>query len=528
MRPITHLQRVVLIPVLLLLTTVQPSMALELPNVFGTSMVIQRDLPIKVWGHAKAGSVVKVSIGDRNGQATVDGDGNWLVTLDALPVNDKPTTMIITGDDTTITFENILVGDVWICSGQSNMEWPVEWAENSAEEIANAADNLIRICELERTAAPTPQFDAAMKWDVCGPDTVKKFSAVGYFFGRHLRRELNVPIGLIDTNWGGTRAEAWTSHKALLTHEGYARSVESWKKSVESFPQRLADYHKKQKQYEDDLALWLTNNPGKTAKDATHLKAPKQPGDPGTYRNSAGMLFNAMIHPLVPLGIKGAIWYQGEANAGRGDEYRELLPLMIKDWREHWGQGDFPFGIVQLANYRSQTDKPSPKSGWARLRDAQRHTSLTVHNTGMAVIIDIGDAKNIHPKNKQDVGKRLGLWALHDVYKTIDKNWTGPVYDSFKVDGNKITLTFKEVDGKLITRDGNAPAEFAICGSDEKWVWAQTQITSDNTITVWADGINEPVAVRYAWADNPINPNLTDSSQLPASPFRTDDWTNGK
>lgn len=508
----------------LVMTTV--SHALELPNIFASHMVIQRDMPIKVWGTAQAGSKVTVTFAGQNADAKADSNGKWNLSLKAQSANAQPQAMTVTGDGTSITYDNVVIGEVWICSGQSNMAFGVRGAHNATEAIPAATDKLIRLCNVGRAISDTPQDNGKITWDECSPEKVPGFTAVGYFFGKMLRENLNVPVGLIHTNWGGTPAEAWTSTPTLAGNPQLKGAIDNAEKKATEYPQDLERWEKALEAHKAKLAKWLEENPGKTEKDFK-TRAPRKPAEPGKNPHYPSSLFNAMINPLIPFGVQGAIWYQGEANAGRPDNYRILLPAMINDWRDLWKQNEFAFGIVQLANYHAQSAEPTD-SGWTHLQNAQLYTSQTVPHTGLAVINDIGDAKDIHPKNKSDVGKRLALWALHDVYKTIDTNWTGPVYDSSTIQGSKVILTFKHVDGKLSTHDGKAPAEFTICGADKKFVNATATITGPNTIEVQADGITEPVAVRYAWKDNPVNPNLTDGSGLQTSCFKTDDWSYGK
>lgn len=511
-----------LLGLVMLLAVQQSVSALELPNLFATNMVLQRDLPIQVWGTAQAGGQIIASFAGQTATTQADGNGKWKLTLKAQAASAQPQTMTITGDGATITFDNVVIGEVWICSGQSNMAFGMKGAHNAAEAIPAATDKLIRLCRVANTIASEPQDNAKISWDECSPEKVSGFTAVGYFFGKMLREKLDVPVGLIHTNWGGTPAEAWTSTATLTSMPQLADIIPNAVKAEANYPSQKEKYDQQVAEYKAKRDKWVEENPGKTAKDYPG-RAPRAPAAPGKNPRYPGVLFNGMINPLIPFGIRGAIWYQGEANSGRPDEYRVLLPAMIKDWRDLWRQGDFAFGIVQLANFHDTSEKPTD-SGWTHLQNAQLYTSQTVPNTGLAVINDIGDAKDIHPKNKLDAGNRLALWALHDVYKAINANWTGPAYDSYQIEGSKIILTFKNVDGKLATKDGNAPAEFTICGPDKNWVRATAVITGTHTLEVQAEGITEPVAVRYAWFDNPVNPNLTDASGLQTSCFKTDDW----
>ncbi|HAI14554.1 MAG TPA: sialate O-acetylesterase [Phycisphaerales bacterium] len=522
-------KRSLLCSILCLLTVLvitQVGHALELPKIFATNMVIQRDLPIQVWGTAQKGSKVDVQFAGQTASTQTDTNGKWKLALNAQPANTSPQKMTVTGDGKTITYDNVVIGDVWICSGQSNMAWTVSRSNNADAEIKSATDSLIRLCRVANTVAAEPQDNANINWNPSSPKNTGGFSAVGYFFGRYLRGELNIPIGLIHTNWGGTPAEAWTSTPILQNTPGLEQIIPNAEANEKKYPQHVQAWEKKMADYNAKLEAWKTKNPDTPVKQYK-VRKPRAPRKPGKNPKYPSSLFNGMINPIIPFGIKGAIWYQGEANSGKPDQYRILLPAMIKDWRDRWGQGDFPFGVVQLANFRGVKTQPG-NSGWTNLQYSQFAVSQTFPNTGLAVINDIGEAKDIHPKNKQDVGKRLALWAMHDVYKTLKSNWSPPVYDSHKIDGNKVILTFKNVDGKLTTRNDKPLGEFSICGSDKKWVWAKATITGSNTIEVHADEIAQPLAVRYAWQDNPEAANLTDASGLPTSCFKTDDWAYGK
>jgi len=502
--------------------------ALALPSVFASGMVLQRDKPIPIWGTAQPNSEVRVSFGGQSVKTTTKPDGTWLLTLQPMLASDIGQTMTVEGDGTHLDFKDVLIGEVWLCSGQSNMQLSTKYVNNADEEMAQATDRAIRLCTVARSAAPEPQSNANIKWDVCTPQTVKEFSAVGYFFARNLRKKLHVPIGVIKASWSGTSAEAWTSIPTVLAHRQLTSALPLWEKVASTYPQRLEKWEKQQEETLTQRAKWLVANSGQNEKKAAK-KFPLRPKplEPSKDPVVCGVLYNAMIHPLAPLGIRGVIWYQGEANSRRAEVYRALLPLMIQDWRRLWNASALPFGIVQLANYRNASDTPTD-TDWARLRDAQRFVSQTVPYTGLVVTIDIGDAANIHPKNKQTVGQRLAFWALHEIYANNDIPYRGPVYSGFQVVDNRITITFSHVAGQLRTADCEAPAEFIICGSDKNWVWAQVKISGKCSLDVWSDKIDKPVAVRYAWSDNPKNPNLTDDSQLPASPFRTDNWLRQK
>jgi sialate O-acetylesterase len=334
---------------------------------------------------------------------------------------------------------------------------------------------------------------------------------VAYFFGRELHKNLGVPIGLIHTSWGGTPAEAWTRRGVLKADPDFKPILQRYDEAVAKYPQAKQEHERKLEEWKQAVEKAKTEG----------TRAPGRPGEPlgPGHPHSPSGLYNAMISPLLPYGIAGAIWYQGESNAGRAYQYRKLLPAMIKNWRDDWGLGDFSFIFVQLANFMAVKPEPGDSS-WAELREAQSMT-LALPNTGMAVIIDIGEANDIHPKNKQDVGKRLALWALANTYKQA-LEYSGPVYKSSKTEGNRIILTFDDVGGGLMAAPEPPLKGFAIAGADHKFVWADAAIEG-NTVVVSSDTVSEPVAVRYAWADNPVC-NLYNKEGLPASPFRTDDW----
>lgn len=468
---------------------------LKVHALFSDHMVLQADLACPVWGTAEPGEEVTVSIAGQKKTAKAGGDGKWSVKLDPLHAG-GPHELAIAAR-TTVKIEDVLVGEVWICSGQSNMEFTVKGSINSAEEIAKADFPKIRHFLVPKRQEQSPVADVQGKWQVCNPETVAGFTAVGYYFGRELHQNLQIPIGLIHTSWGGTQAEVWTSHRTL-------ESSEILKPIVEASAKRLEDYEKKMAGYKESV---------EKAK-AEGKPVPKAPNKP----MNASCLYNGMIANLVPYGIRGTIWYQGESNAGNAKLYQTLFPAMIRNWREDWGQGEFPFGFVQLANYMARKEQPS-ESNWAALREAQTMT-LALQNTGMAVIIDIGDAKDIHPKNKQDVGRRLALWAEAQVYgKTLV--YSGPIYESMKVEDRTVSLTFKHAGGGLVAK-GEKLTGFALAGEDRVFHWADAK-ADGKTVTLSCEQVAKPVAVRYGWADNP-DCNLYNKEGLPASPFRTDEW----
>jgi len=453
-----------------LLLTMRPLSAraeVRLPHLLGDEMVLQRERPIPIWGTADPGETVAVEFAGRRATTNADAKGAWRVTLEPLPAG-GPYEMTVRGKNTR-TLRDILIGEVWVCSGQSNMQWPVEWSANAQEEIANAHYPRIRLFTVPPTIASEPLSDVGGAWVACSPQTIPSFSAVAYFFGRALHRELGVPVGLINASWGGTTAEAWTSHPTLAANPDFAPI--------------LARVHA------DD--------------------------DP----NKPSVLFNGMIHPLLPFAIRGAIWYQGESNVGRAYQYRSLFPALIRDWRAAWGEGDFPFLFVQLANFGDPQTKPGD-SDWAELREAQMR-ALSLPNTAMASAIDLGDALDIHPKNKQDVGERLALCALATAFGR-EIEYSGPLYTGMSVEGNAIRLRFDHVAHGLIAKGSETLEGFAVAGADRRWVWANARIEGD-TVVVSSPEVPHPVAVRYGWHHNPRG-NLYNSVGLPTSPFRTDEW----
>ncbi|UCD50434.1 MAG: hypothetical protein JSW27_23280 [Phycisphaerales bacterium] len=484
---------------------------IRLPAIVGDNMMLQAGEEAPLWGWADPGETVYLSVSwhRMERRTTADADGKWTISVKTPPAG-GPYEITLKGKN-TIAIKNVLVGEVWVCSGQSNMQWSVQNSANSEQEIAAAKYPKIRLFSVARKVADTPQADCDGTWAECSPETVPGFSAVAYFFGRQLHEELKTPIGLIHTSWGGTPAEAWTTSAMMKSDPDFKPILDRYADAVANYPQALVKFKERLEQWQK--ASEQAKAEGKRAPGRPY--APLGPGHP----HSPSGLYNAMIAPLIPYAIQGAIWYQGESNAGRAYQYRKLFPAMIESWRKTWGQGQFPFLFVQLANFMQTKDEPSD-SAWAELREAQTMT-LDLPNTGMAVIIDIGEADDIHPKNKQDVGKRLALWALAKTYGH-DVVWSGPLYKSMETKDGKIVLRFDHVDGGLVAQGGNPVKGFALSGADKKFVWAEAEIEGD-TVLVSSEAVAAPVAVRYAWADNPVC-NLYNQAGLPASPFRTDDW----
>lgn len=641
------MKKFILIVALCALTNVL-SAQIKLPHIFGDNMVLQREKPIAVWGCAKAKEKVTIKFHDQTKTTVADKAGKWSVKLDAEKAG-GPYTLIVSGKN-SVTLTNILVGEVWICSGQSNMEWPVRMASNAAQEIAEANYPQIRHIKIPNVVASTPQADfASGDWKVCSPETAGDFTAVGYFFAVKLAKELNVPVGLINTSWGGTHSETWTSREAFQNSDEFKSMIASvpvlnldeinkkrtaenalrlealqgkvtitqqevgrwkspddddaawpvmqipalWEESV--FPGldgivwlrktfsvspadagRAAELHLGMIDDSDETYVNGVKVGGLTAQYNTPrvysireglLKAGRNvisvrvtdtgggggiygPADQvkitigdrteslaGTWKlrvenmTSTGsigpndyptLLFNAMLNPLIPFTIQGAIWYQGESNAGRAFQYRKAFPLMITDWRKHWGQGDFPFYFVQLSSFNDHNGNSNAGSAWAELREAQAMT-LKLPNTGMAVTTDIGEANDIHPRNKKDVGYRLAAIALTDTYR---KNLVsrGPAFDALTIRGAEAMVSFKHIGSGLVTPDKYGYLRgFELAGDDRKFYPAQAFI-QDGQVIVRSAAVTKPVAVRYNWMDVALEGNLFNREGFPAEPFRTDSW----
>jgi sialate O-acetylesterase len=485
----------------------------SLPAIFSDHMVLQRDQKDKVWGWAEPGEEVSVAIHGQLQSTKAGEDGSWSVLLDPLPAG-GPHTLTISGKN-NIKFQDVLVGEVWICSGQSNMQWPLSLAVDADLEIQAARFPKIRLITVPNRGLQEPQKTFDGKWEVCSPATVADFSAVGYFFGRQLYQTLGVPIGLIDNSWGGSACEAWVRRDLLEKDtENYGPLMERWKKIEADYPKAKADFEAKYAEWKADAEKAKADN----------KPIPRPPANPdGLMFGNArpANIYNGALKPTIGYGIRGVIWYQGETNADRAYQYRSLFPLMIQSWRDEWNQGDFPFYWVQLADYLAEKPEPG-ESAWAELREAQTMT-LKLPKTGQAVIIDLGEAKDIHPRDKQNVAKRLARWALARDYG-VQIPCQSPRYKSMEKNGNKIVVTLDEVgSGGLKPFDVQEIKGFAIAGADRKFVWAEARLVGPDRVEVTSAAVADPVAVRYAWADNPVC-NLYSAEGLPVTPFRTDDW----
>jgi len=624
----------------------------SLPVLFGNNMVLQRDKPLRIWGQAAAGEKVVVKFNQQTKTIKAGKNGDWEVLLQPEKAG-GPYQLIVQGKN-KIVIDNILTGEVWICSGQSNMEMPIAgWGQinNYEKEIISADYPNIRQFDVPNTVSTQPEHELkGGQWRICHPSTAGEFSATAYFFAREIWQRLGVPVGLINTTWGGTQSEAWTSRQAFAQSDQFKHIADEMqtgdinkimqlrngamvnriKKWQGSYDPTVSTGDWKGDGFDDsqwptmelpglwenkglnglDGVVWfrktiqlteeearqsavlelgkiddndetyingiktgstsqwdairnytIPNGVLRAGKNVIAVKVVDDGGGGGLYSDEndlqlklgtlrkalsgkwmfrvasikgAGegvnigpneypsLLFNAMIHPLLPLSIRGAIWYQGESNAGRAYEYRNAFPLMIKDWRQHWQQGDFPFLFTQLSSYGSANANSNTGSNWAELREAQALT-LSLPNTGMAITTDIGDARDIHPKNKQDVGKRLAAIALHDVYGQPGE-YTGPVYQSMKAEARWITLSFTHVGSGWRVKDKYGYIKgFEIAGADKQFHFAQAMIKNDQLV-VWCEEVLQPVAVRYNWADDAGEGNVFNKEGFPMAPFRTDDW----
>ncbi|GAB3993743.1 sialate O-acetylesterase [Spirosoma daeguense] len=633
--------------------TAQTALAeVKLPNTFGSHMVLQRRRPVPVWGWADSGEKVTVSLNNQTKTVKAAKDGKWQVMLDPMEAG-GPYQMLVKGKTNTVTFDDILMGEVWVCSGQSNMEWPLSAAANAKTEIAAANYPNIRQLLVKKVVSLTPKEDIEGSWTVCSPETAPKFTAVGYFFARQLQQELNVPIGLINTSWGGTHSETWTSREAMLRDPDLNPMVVDLPSSLSVTDQKLrgrlkvlvqekqggilptaaeektwansdfndsewlkmglpknwdfqgglpnfdgivwfrheiiipsdadlknatlllgtiddadstfvngqfvgtTDGYNVPRQYKladgilkpgrniiavrvkdtgstggftgesDKLAIATTGGNLSLAGDWRYRIGQVQIPPVGNGPNAYGtLLYNAMLNPLIPYAIAGTIWYQGESNAGRAYQYRKSFPLMIQDWRQRWGY-DFPFLFVQLASFKASDGDSKHGSSWAELREAQTMT-LKLPNTGMAVTSDIGERNDIHPKNKQDVGKRLAAEAMRISYPQTStlagEISRGPMFDKMTVTGNQASVTFRNADGGIWVKDKYGYVKgFEVAGADQIFHYAKAEIQG-NTVVVHTDSVATPVAVRYGWADDNGDVNLYNQAGFPAVPFRSDTW----
>ena len=495
---------------------------IELPAMFGRHAVLQREEAVLVWGWGKAGELVNVTFAGQSKQTTADDKGNWRVELDALKASASGQVLEVTGTESgRLRVSDLLVGEVWMASGQSNMQWALSSTERAKQDIPRADHPAIRMFLTDLVTAASPRRRVGGEWNVTTPQNAGKFSAVGYYFALKLHAEVGVPVGIIRTAWGGKPSEAFTSRETLMSKPEGRALVQKLEAETRRFDlgRAVAQYEKKLEGWEN---IRKANRAEKDPKKRKKLpRKPQKPSPPALSPKRPGAIYNGMIHPWAGYAMKGAIWYQGESNAGRAKEYETIFPLLIQDWRKQWKR-ELPFYFVQLANFRRPTGRPGQASSWAELQNAQR-LALRLPNTGMAVINDIGAAGDIHPRNKKDVGERLARWALANEYGRKDVVVSGPLYRDFKVEGSKVRISFEYAEG-VKTSDGGEPGRFEIAGKDQVWYWGKAVIDGE-AVLVSSEEVPEPVAVRYAWASNPEGANLVNAAGLPASLFRTDSWT---
>jgi sialate O-acetylesterase len=497
--------------------------AVRVPHVFTDHAVLQRNSVIPVWGWATPGQVVSVRFAGQRRNAVADARGQWMVHLAPLPADSHGRTMVIIGGN-RVAIHDVLVGDVWLCSGQSNMQFPVDgsWARalHARQEVAAANFPLIRLLKVPRNNTPNPQSDINASWMVCSPSNIKRFSAVAYFFGRDLFRRMNVPMGIIDSSYGGTVIQSWTPMSAL-------RRTPALHGDIRWFALAAKRYHRQLAQYQRALAAWSAaaradRNAGRSAPPRPRIKRPKNPFT--LSRPSPDMapvcLYNAMIHPLIPYAIRGIVWDQGENNAWVNDAlYPTRLRAMIQGWRRNWAMPDAPFLIVQIAPYFHY---PKPTVGVPLVWQGEENAVRTLRNVGLVGTTDIGNLHNIHFRDKQDVGKRLAILAMNMVYAHGALRSMGPMYKSMRIQGNTIVISFSDVIGGLASRDNQPLNWFEIAGAKRKFVPAKARIIGD-TVEVSAVGVPHPIAVRFAWSCK-AQPNLMDKQHMPVLPFRTDRW----
>jgi len=546
-----------LVVLAIILTGILPLRAkVRLPAVFADHIVLQREAQVPVWGWSDAGENVTVEFAGQKKSVAAGADGKWLVRLDAMPASSESRELVVAGKDSTVKIGDVLVGDVWLAGGQSNMGFPLNSAHNAAEVLPQAGDSQLRFFRVKTRTAAEPQTDCSANWEKSTPDTAKNFSGVAYFFAREIRRDQKVPVAVLQAPWGGTPIETWISLDGLKQNPPLQKTLDRWDKAV-------ADYRKVKAnpnlvtEYEKDLKLWQKEvqpayaivkkqyDADKVAgKDVGPKPQPARPEpnnpdpmglpNPDSRPSTPTVNFNGMIAPLVPYAIRGLIWYQGEANASHGLEYRELFPRLIEDWRDQWtkaGAADLPFLYVQLPCNGKDTT-PVAESGLPWLQEAQLLT-LKVPRTGMAVTVDIGDPNNVHPADKIDVGQRLALVAKKMVYGE-NVVASGPLFKKMKIDAGRVRVQFAETGGGLTIGQqpwcakGVTPFPkdkligFFLAGDDKRWVEADAKIDGDSVLLSSAQ-VPHPVAVRYGWANSP-RCNLYNKEGLPASPFRSDDW----
>ena len=495
---------------------------LKLPSFFSNQMVLQRDKPVSIWGWADANTQVDVAFNGNTVSTKSNDDGSWRLALPAMKANGQGMNMVIENGKDRVEIKNILIGEVWFASGQSNMAFKLQASLDAKTDLPKSKNPAIRFFLATNTPAAQPQTDIVGTWNLSSPETSGKFSAVAYYFAKQIQQETGIPVGIIQSCWGGKRSECYTSREAMLSNSHGKKMIAELDRAAKAFDSNAA-----KKKHDAAMANWekrtarvRAENKNKAASERSRLPRRPLPVKP-TYENERNptVLYNGMIHPFVGYTMRGAIWYQGEANAkaGLAEIYQEMFTLMIQDWRQRWGD-EFPFYFVQLANFKPVTTDPGQQSDWATVQDQQRRT-LELAGTGMATINDVGDARDIHPKNKKTVGLRLARWALSNDYQK-PVTVSGPLYKSSRVKAGKMIIEFAHTGNGLKTSDGKPLQRFEVTGDNQTWHWADAKI-SNNTIIVSCKEVPNPKAVRYAWAANPEGANLVNSENLPASIFST-------
>jgi sialate O-acetylesterase len=487
---------------------------LKLPSVIGDHMVLQQKQSDPIWGWDVPGTKVTVTFAGQTKTAEAGKDGKWTVKLDPMPANAKAQNMTIKGTDTR-ELQDILIGEVWMCSGQSNMGFSLGQDWNGDLESLASHHPQLRLFKLPLVGTQELKTDINAQWQETTPQNTPGFTAVGFMFGRYLHEILGVPVGLIENAWGGSSAEAWVRRSTLESDPRFKDLIAQWKNTEATY-----DPAKIKAAYEAAVAKWKESVSAAKAEGKPAPQAPRPPQDAMAGQHRPGNIFAGMMYPTLGFAIKGVVWYQGESNAGRAWEYRSLFPFMIEQWRKEWKQGDFPFYWVQLADFKAEQPKPGD-SDWAELREAQTLT-MKLPNTGQCVITDLGEGKDIHPKNKHDVAARLVRWALVKDYG-MKIPYHSPEFKSMEIKGNKAIVTLDMFGSSLRPFDVKEAIGFAVCGEDKVWHLANGNIIGGDKVEVSSDKVPQPIAVRYAWADNPIC-NLFSNDGLPLTPFRTDDF----
>ena len=488
---------------------------LKLPAIIGDHMVLQQKQSNPVWGWDDPGTKITVSFAGRDYSTTADADGKWIVRLAAQPANSTPTSITIAGTSRR-EIQDVLIGEVWMCSGQSNMGFTLTQDWNGGLEAAASDLPGIRLITAPLVGTQELQTDykegEASHWRLATPATALRFSAIGFLYGRYLHQILHVPVGMINNAWGGSSAEAWVRRSSIEADPRFELLMQQTTKR-----EAQLQSEKGKADFERAMVEWKT---AAEKAQAEKTPPPRRPDDWLAGNHRPGNIFAGVVAPTLGYGIKGVIWYQGEANAGRAYEYKSLFPFLIEQWRKEQGQGDFPFYWVQLADFNAE--KPNPgESAWAELREAQTQTMKLSH-TGQAVIVDLGEGKDIHPRNKHDVAARLVRWALVNDYG-MKLPYRSPEFKSMAVAGDRAAITFEMFGSSLRPFDVAEAKGFALCGVDRVWHWATAKVVGKDTVEVRSDEVAAPVAVRYAWADNPVF-NLFSNDGLPVTPFRTDDY----